>query len=361
MSAALEHRLPGDPARLQALHGRMVEALLDGGGLHAIARLAAQAAGGRVVVDLPREGLAASTPGAGDGVALRVPITTGGEVVGTVALHREGGAPPAAATEALHAAAMATLTYLALLREDEPRRDAGARLVEAVLDGLPNAAGKLRAAGVEVAGALSVRLPAGRTGRVSAAVADHAPDAPRTVRDGWLHALPAAGTDAARLATTLHERLGIAAAGVALRPGADPATALRETQLAAQLVAEGVAPPAELARGTWRLLVRDALRTPEDVADLAADALGPMLDDAGGAAAEQLRTFEAYVANNCNMNATAAALPAHRHTIAYRLDRVRELTGLDPLVAEHREQLGVALKARAVIRARAAADRGAGI
>lgn len=32
---------------------------------------------------------------------------------------------------------------------------------------------------------------------------------------------------------------------------------------------------------------------------------------------------------NCNMNDTAAAAYAHRHTIAHRLDRVRELTGLD--------------------------------
>ena len=31
------------------------------------------------------------------------------------------------------------------------------------------------------------------------------------------------------------------------------------------------------------------------------------------------------------MNATAAAIYAHRHTVAYRLERVRELTGLDPM------------------------------
>ena len=41
-------------------------------------------------------------------------------------------------------------------------------------------------------------------------------------------------------------------------------------------------------------------------------------------------TLEAYFEQNCNMNATAAAIYAHRHTVAYRLDRVKELTGLDP-------------------------------
>jgi sugar diacid utilization regulator len=67
-------------------------------------------------------------------------------------------------------------------------------------------------------------------------------------------------------------------------------------------------------------------------------------------AAEQRRTLATYIANDCNMNATAAAMPSHRHTVAYRLERIRELTGLDPLRAEDREQLGVALKARAVVR-----------
>jgi sugar diacid utilization regulator len=44
------------------------------------------------------------------------------------------------------------------------------------------------------------------------------------------------------------------------------------------------------------------------------------------------------------MNATAAAIFAHRHTVAYRLERIHELTGLDPLVCEDRERLGLGLK-----------------
>jgi DNA-binding PucR family transcriptional regulator len=49
------------------------------------------------------------------------------------------------------------------------------------------------------------------------------------------------------------------------------------------------------------------------------------------------------------MNATAAAIYAHRHTVAYRLDRVRELTELDPLVSEDRERLGLGMKAYRII------------
>jgi DNA-binding PucR family transcriptional regulator len=49
------------------------------------------------------------------------------------------------------------------------------------------------------------------------------------------------------------------------------------------------------------------------------------------------------------MNATAQSIHAHRHTVGYRLDRVRELTGLDPLRSEDRERLGLGLKAYRII------------
>ena len=49
------------------------------------------------------------------------------------------------------------------------------------------------------------------------------------------------------------------------------------------------------------------------------------------------------------MNATAAAIYAHRHTVAYRLERVKELTGLDPMLSEDRERLGLGLKAYRII------------
>lgn len=340
--SALPHL--GDPSRLQELHGRMVEALLDGGGLHAVAELAARAAGGRVVVDLARDGLAA-TGGAGDGAPMKVPIVTGGDVIGTVARHGEP-AVGAVAADALHAAAMATLTYVALLRDDEPRDDTGARVVEAVLDGA--AAASARTAAFAEGSALVALLDAVPTGRVMAAIADAAPGAARTVRDGRVWALLPAGADGVALAGALHERLGVAAG--AASEDAPSRFALHVAALGAALVAGGAVSPTAAARGTWRLLLRDAIRAPGDVRTLAA-ALGPLLDDRTPQAAEQRRTLATYLANDCNMNATAAAMPSHRHTVAYRLERIHELTGLDPLRAEDREQLGIALKARAVTNA----------
>jgi DNA-binding PucR family transcriptional regulator len=135
---------------------------------------------------------------------------------------------------------------------------------------------------------------------------------------------------------------------------------LREAELVARLVEDGAVDAVGATSGTWWLLVRTALRGPADLAAVVADTLGALERPAGAGASELLPTFAAYVSNGCNMNATAAALPAHRHTVAHRLDRVRVLTGLDPLVPEDRERLGVALKARAVLaasRSAAAAQR----
>jgi len=59
---------------------------------------------------------------------------------------------------------------------------------------------------------------------------------------------------------------------------------------------------------------------------------------------ELVYTLWAYLDSNCNMNATAAAIFTHRHTIMHRLERIHELTGLDPTICGDREQLGLGLK-----------------
>ena len=60
-------------------------------------------------------------------------------------------------------------------------------------------------------------------------------------------------------------------------------------------------------------------------------------------------TLEAWFEHDCSTVATAAAIFVHRHTVAYRLERVKELSGLDPLKSEDRERLGLGLKAGRVI------------
>ena len=64
-----------------------------------------------------------------------------------------------------------------------------------------------------------------------------------------------------------------------------------------------------------------------------------------------VETLETWFACDASVSVAAARLFAHRHTIRYRLDRVRELTGLDVTAAVDREQLALGLRARRVLRA----------
>ena len=62
-----------------------------------------------------------------------------------------------------------------------------------------------------------------------------------------------------------------------------------------------------------------------------------------------LGTLATFLDCDANVNATAARLITHRHTIRYRFERVRELTGLDVSSTDGREKLSLGLKAMRVL------------
>jgi sugar diacid utilization regulator len=62
-----------------------------------------------------------------------------------------------------------------------------------------------------------------------------------------------------------------------------------------------------------------------------------------------LGTLSTFLECDANVNATAARLITHRHTIRYRFERVRELTGLDVASTDGREKLSLGLKAMRVL------------
>jgi len=62
-----------------------------------------------------------------------------------------------------------------------------------------------------------------------------------------------------------------------------------------------------------------------------------------------LGTLQTFLDCDANVNATAARLITHRHTIRYRFERVRELTGLDVSSTDGREKLSLGLKAMRVL------------
>ena len=62
-----------------------------------------------------------------------------------------------------------------------------------------------------------------------------------------------------------------------------------------------------------------------------------------------MKTIEAYLDNDGNVTPTAEQLFTHRHTVRYRLERVKELCGHDITSTEGREKLGLGLKAMRVL------------
>src|SRR6185503_1401209 len=62
-----------------------------------------------------------------------------------------------------------------------------------------------------------------------------------------------------------------------------------------------------------------------------------------------VQTLETFLDADGNVAGTAQRLFTHRHTVRYRLERVRDLTGLDVSSTDGRERLGLGLKAMRVL------------
>ena len=132
---------------------------------------------------------------------------------------------------------------------------------------------------------------------------------------------------------------------------ADLRRAVQEAELVLDVLRQSDAPIAqEIGTGTYRLLFRVLASHPEEVRSFYEDTVARLVSlrrrSTGPTSSAR---WSAYLEQNCNMNATAAAIYAHRHTVAYSLERVRELTGLDPMQSEDRERLGLGLKAYRII------------
>ncbi len=101
--------------------------------------------------------------------------------------------------------------------------------------------------------------------------------------------------------------------------------------------------------GTYRLLLDTWERDPEAIRTLYEDTIG-LVDRYDKTSNTQLvETLVVFFRNNENLTQTAAELFAHRHTIRYRLEKIAEITGLSVFQTEHKERLGLGLKARSLL------------
>ncbi|WP_159617776.1 PucR family transcriptional regulator [Arthrobacter zhaoguopingii] len=99
-----------------------------------------------------------------------------------------------------------------------------------------------------------------------------------------------------------------------------------------------------------RLSLTSLLLSSEDVplADLAAEALSPLVDFDAKHSGGLITTLERYLALNGSVAAVADALQLHRNTVRYRLQQIADLTGYDPAVTADRVHLYLALNVRAL-------------
>jgi purine catabolism regulator len=74
--------------------------------------------------------------------------------------------------------------------------------------------------------------------------------------------------------------------------------------------------------------------------------LGPVLDHDRRESTSLTETLRAYLRHGCRPGPAAVELCVHRHTLAYRLDRIRDLTGRDPRDGAHLLAYGLALELR---------------
>jgi sugar diacid utilization regulator len=378
--------------RLRAIHLEMVDAVTGGDDLERVAEIAGRATGSEVAIAAPRLGPpAVSAPEIAEGklsaltryvadrlsdrpgrvpesLVREVPIKAGDELVGLVAqLSQPTAASMPEPTEPLHLAAAATLTKLAI---EEARHDVEEDLRDAFMEELRSqaplgAADIVRRAvrfGCDVtsgAVVLCVDDVPNRPRRTMATIAGEVPGALTQPLEGRVYAvLPAVhSADPAEATLALAEavaarlrRHGTVGISSFYRDPGELRRALQEAELMVDVLRESGAPTPQIAStGAYRLLLRLFVTHPEDVWDFYEGTVGPIVRYDEHYRTDLVPTLESYLAHNCNMNATAAAVFAHRHTIAYRLDRMRKLTGLDPAQGEDRERLGLGLKAYRIL------------
>jgi sugar diacid utilization regulator len=376
---------------MRRLHLAMIDAVLAGEGLQRIAELASAEAQAPIAILIPRigEALAPASAIADEemdelrayvrgrvenrpcelprSIVGELPVETRDELVGVVVMLATAAGGPASAGEIMAVVAMASLTELAAA---SAREEAEAALQSSLIElirGNPQLPEEdiLRRAhrlGIDLsmgAVALCAELRSERPRYVMSIIRGEHPNALAEHLDDRIYALlpPARGEDprdsssasAQGMVKALAAHATVGFSSFCARPGLFH-RAITEAELVVDVLKQGAEDAEQDIRSsTYRLLINTLASRPEEVRQFYEDTVAPLVRYDEQYHTDFAGTVEAYLRHNCNMNATAAAVFAHRHTIAYRLERVRELTGLDPGVSEDRERLGLGLKAYRIL------------
>lgn len=121
----------------------------------------------------------------------------------------------------------------------------------------------------------------------------------------------------------------------------------REAHLALNVgEAEGRSPIAFEETGAYRLLLGTSN---EELHSFYSETVEPLVKYDEQYETDLVATVEAYLDSDANVPATAKQMFTHRHTIRYRLERIRDLSGHDATATEGRERLGLGIKAMRVL------------
>jgi sugar diacid utilization regulator len=364
------------------------EAVESGAGLPAVARAAARALdGGVALIDRSSAVLAvaaASTAeeqkllSGAEGVA-SVELRVADAVVGELRFKRRRGARPDPATSRM----VSTLLALELERSRSPDWEAdrlAGDFVRAVLAREVTDRGDIvarahehgadvdRGAGVMIARATPHSPQTGEWRERVLTLAIRALRAASrgslaTSRDGEsaevAAIVPCESDEAlARAASILERELGASLQGFAVtvarsRWTADAVDLFRagkEAVLAANVgEAEGRELIAFEETGAYRLLLPAMSEDPGELERFYEETVAPLVAYDDQYETELLRTIDAFLDNDGNVTPTAEEMFTHRHTVRYRLERVRELSGHDIFSTEGRERLALGLKAMRVL------------
>ncbi|HSZ69562.1 MAG TPA: helix-turn-helix domain-containing protein [Solirubrobacteraceae bacterium] len=101
--------------------------------------------------------------------------------------------------------------------------------------------------------------------------------------------------------------------------------------------------------GAYRLLLSTMSENPRELQRFYAETVEPLVAYDEQYETDLVQTLETFLDADGNVAGTAQRLFTHRHTIYYRLERVRELSGLDVSSSDGREKLSLGLKAMRVL------------
>jgi sugar diacid utilization regulator len=372
----------------------MLAALLAGEGMGAIAELAAEEAGTPVAIVVPGRGLAAASSAEVElepllqGAAARLrsgaPAPTYPAIEAEAAIEADGetigfaiaftasrnGMPEVLVDreEVVRTTALAALAELAVAdARDEVAADVRGSLLEELRDRSADPAQTVaRAArlGCDLAHgavALVAEIRSARPHHAAVLIRGEHPGAIAEPLGARVYALlPARAGEPPERALAVSQALarrlqphGPAAFSSFCADPAELDRAIAEAELMLDVISRDDALAdhlaTEIGNGVYRLLFRAMATDPDEVRRFYEETVEPLVAHDTRYHTDLLGTLESYLANDCNMNATARAVFAHRHTVAHRLGRIRELTGLNPSLGDDRERLGLGLKAHRIV------------